>query len=82
MDNIDNNKNIQKAFELINIFDKYGYEAYLVGGAVRDLLNGDLSDNPDIDITTNATPEQIIDIANINKINWFQEGKNGRNYVF
>ncbi len=79
MDDIKNN-NIHKAFELINMFDKYGYEAYLVGGAVRDLLNGDLSDDPDIDITTNATPEQIIDIVNINKIDWFQEGKNGRNY--
>lgn len=34
-----------------------GYEAYLVGGCVRDLL---LSREPkDWDITTNATPEQI-----------------------
>src|SRR3989344_7183633 len=34
-----------------------GFEAYLVGGCVRDLL---LSRTPkDWDITTNATPEQI-----------------------
>jgi tRNA nucleotidyltransferase/poly(A) polymerase len=34
-----------------------GFEAYLVGGCVRDLL---LNKEPkDWDITTNATPEQI-----------------------
>jgi len=34
-----------------------GYEAYLVGGGVRDLL---LDDSPkDFDIATNATPEQV-----------------------
>ena len=34
-----------------------GYEAYLVGGGVRDLL---LGDHPkDFDVATNATPEQI-----------------------
>ena len=34
-----------------------GYEAYLVGGCVRDLL---LRKEPkDWDITTNATPEEI-----------------------
>lgn len=34
-----------------------GYEAYLVGGCVRDLLLG--REPKDWDITTNATPEQI-----------------------
>lgn len=34
-----------------------GYEAYLVGGCVRDLLIG--RDPKDWDVTTNATPEQI-----------------------
>src|ERR1700749_2679097 len=35
-----------------------GFEAYLVGGCVRDIL---LGRNPkDWDVTTNATPEQII----------------------
>src|SRR5690554_343357 len=34
-----------------------GFEAYLVGGGVRDLLLG--STPKDFDIATNATPEQI-----------------------
>ena len=37
---------------------KAGYEAYLVGGCVRDLFLG--RKPKDWDITTNATPEQII----------------------
>src|SRR3954462_1202830 len=37
---------------------KAGFEAYLIGGCVRDLM---LHKKPkDWDITTNATPEQII----------------------
>lgn len=42
------------------IFAKSGFEAYLVGGAVRDLLlNKEASD---WDIATNATPQQVISI--------------------
>ena len=37
---------------------KAGYEAYIVGGCVRDLLLG--KKPKDWDVTTNATPEQII----------------------
>lgn len=37
-----------------------GYEIYLVGGAVRDLLLGRPVD--DWDFTTNATPEQILEV--------------------
>jgi len=41
-----------------NTLEKAGFEAYLVGGCVRDLL---LNKKPkDWDITTNAKPEQII----------------------
>ncbi len=35
-----------------------GFEAYLVGGCVRDLLHG--KKPKDWDVTTNATPEQIL----------------------
>lgn len=37
-----------------------GYEAFLVGGCVRDLFMGNAP--KDYDITTNATPEQIISL--------------------
>ena len=37
--------------------EKAGYEAYLVGGCVRDLIIGKTP--KDWDLTTNAHPEQI-----------------------
>ena len=49
--------------EVLDIFEKMepaGYEIYLVGGAVRDLLLGKVVD--DWDFTTNATPEQILEV--------------------
>ncbi|OGI93628.1 hypothetical protein A3A03_01345 [Candidatus Nomurabacteria bacterium RIFCSPLOWO2_01_FULL_40_18] len=39
-------------------FEKAGFEAYLVGGCVRDLVMG--KEPKDWDVTTNAKPEQII----------------------
>ena len=36
-----------------------GYECYLVGGAVRNFLCGDL-DSSDFDIATDARPEEVI----------------------
>ena len=39
---------------------QHGYESYLVGGAVRDLLLG--STPADFDLTTNATPEQMLEV--------------------
>lgn len=50
--------NIPEILHKMNeIFESHGFEAYLVGGAVRDsLLNKDASD---WDVTTNAKPEQV-----------------------
>lgn len=42
------------------IFVQHGYKAYLVGGAVRDMLMG--KDPHDWDVTTDATPEQVMSI--------------------
>ena len=42
------------------IFQANGYEAYLVGGAVRDMIRG--KDAADWDVATNAQPEQVIKI--------------------
>ncbi|MEZ2718108.1 CCA tRNA nucleotidyltransferase [Niallia circulans] len=47
----------EEALPIINKIEKAGYEAYFVGGAVRDhLLNKQIHD---IDIATSATPEEI-----------------------
>ncbi len=42
--------------QVINKFKKAGFQIYVVGGAVRDLLQG--KDVVDWDFTTNATPEE------------------------
>lgn len=45
------------AARIIDIFEQNGYEAYVVGGCVRDSI---LGRNPeDWDITTSATPQQM-----------------------
>ena len=60
-----------EAILALNILNKHGFEAYIVGGAVRDyLLNKDIND---YDITTNAKPLKIEEVFkdykcfNINK---------------
>ena len=45
---------VTKAIALLN---EGGYEAYAVGGAVRDLLRGVIPN--DYDITTSATPDEM-----------------------
>ena len=45
------------AIDIIERLRKAGYEAYLVGGGVRDLLAKKLP--KDFDISTSATPEEI-----------------------
>ena len=42
---------------IINMLKTYGYDAYIVGGCVRDEILGKKPD--DYDITTNAKPEEI-----------------------
>lgn len=48
---------LKKALKLLKIFNDNNYEAYLVGGFVRDYVMGRTSS--DIDICTNATPMEI-----------------------
>jgi len=48
-------------FEILQKFTKAGYEIYIVGGAVRDILMGRITN--DWDFTTNATPEEILKIT-------------------
>lgn len=54
------NKINPKAIEICSILQKHNYQAYIVGGCVRDLL---LNENPkDWDITTDAKPEKVLEI--------------------
>lgn len=47
----------QPVVKLLSTIENHGYEAYVVGGAVRDLLLDDVPD--DYDVTTSATPEEV-----------------------
>lgn len=47
----------KKSVTVFQLLGKAGYECFLVGGCVRDMLMGKAPH--DIDITTNATPEEI-----------------------
>lgn len=45
------------------LLQKAGFEAYLVGGCVRDMILG--REPKDWDVTTNATPEQIQEVFHV-----------------
>ncbi|MDH4330872.1 MAG: HD domain-containing protein [Candidatus Moranbacteria bacterium] len=50
-------KNVVKVLESL---EEAGFEAYIVGGCVRDLLMG--REPADWDVTTNATPDQVMEV--------------------
>lgn len=50
----------KRVHKLINTFEKKGYEIYIVGGAVRDILMKKIV--YDWDFTTNATPKEILNM--------------------
>nr|WP_315239882.1 polynucleotide adenylyltransferase PcnB [uncultured Albidiferax sp.] len=47
----------ERALNVVSTLQQAGFEAYIVGGAVRDLLVG--LRPKDFDVATNATPEQV-----------------------
>ncbi len=56
--------NLILAVPVLERLEASGYEAYLVGGSVRDMLMnengmGSGDDSPDVDVTTDATPEEV-----------------------
>jgi len=53
--NLSNQRHV--AGHLIAILKAAGHDAYIVGGAVRDKLQGKLPE--DVDVATSATPEQV-----------------------
>lgn len=48
----------KNALSVLSTLDAAGYDAYLVGGVIRDLLSGIKS--KDCDVVTNAKPERIV----------------------
>lgn len=71
------------ALEVLNIIYDYGYEGYIVGGFVRDMLL-DLS-SVDVDITTNATPMELKNIfpnIEVSSRNYGSVTLNYKNYRF
>lgn len=57
---------------IIDIFSQHGKKAYAVGGCIRDIV---MNKTPaDWDITTSATPEEIIDIFNSENIRTIPTG--------
>ncbi len=59
---------LQKALDILKILDKHGFEGYIIGGYPRDsILN---IKTEDIDLCTNATPEDISDLFYIKKQNY------------
>ena len=47
----------EKAFKIIETLENNGYEAFIIGGAIRDELLGLIP--KDYDITTNAKPDEV-----------------------
>lgn len=57
---------------VLDILHKYNYEAYIVGGACRDYFLG--KEPKDYDICSNATPEQMQEIASKESIRLIETG--------
>ncbi|MBE6157835.1 MAG: CCA tRNA nucleotidyltransferase [Firmicutes bacterium] len=51
---------LEEALKLLKEFKDNGYKAYIVGGYVRDHILG--IESSDVDITTNATPKEIMEL--------------------
>ena len=52
--------NLETAISILNKFNEAGFQAFIVGGYVRDYLLG--IESTDIDITTNATPKEVANL--------------------
>jgi tRNA nucleotidyltransferase (CCA-adding enzyme) len=52
-----------KITKILNKIEQHGFEAYIVGGYVRDYIMG--NESTDVDICTNALPKDVINIFEI-----------------
>ena len=59
---------------LLSILEEDGYEAYIVGGCVRDKLYGHGKEPNDWDICTSAKPQEVIDLMDCYSIQTIETG--------
>ena len=51
---------MEQANRILTVLEEAGYEAYIIGGAVRDIL---MHQSPhDFDIVTSARPDTVIEV--------------------
>lgn len=62
----------ESALKIITILEKNGYEAYAVGGCVRDFILNKNCD--DVDITTSATPDEMKSVFDSNSVKYYETG--------
>lgn len=58
--------------ELLSLFESVGYSTYIVGGTVRDMIMG--RESHDIDIAVSSTPQETIEVAELNHLEWIPTG--------
>ncbi len=73
LENLERLTDSQLFVELGRVFSDAGFELALVGGPVRDAFLGRRS--PDLDFTTNATPDQTIAVLRGSVDTWWDIGK-------
>ncbi|MDA0977127.1 MAG: polynucleotide adenylyltransferase PcnB [Proteobacteria bacterium] len=66
LDTIDNHHISINAIKVVNRLTEHGYQAYVVGGCVRDLLLGKTP--KDFDVATDAHPEEVRDLFRNSRI--------------
>ena len=50
----------KEVFDLMHALEERGFECYIVGGTIRDMLLG--NSTHDYDLTTNATPDDMLEV--------------------
>ena len=63
---IKSNKELAIAVDILKIINSKGFKAYIVGGAVRDIILGD--DPGDFDIATNCPPEVLTKMFKLHSV--------------
>ncbi len=60
-------------YEVLEMLDSHGYESYVIGGYVRDLLLK-RNESCDVDITTSAKPKEVVDLFSNYDVKLYEYG--------